>query len=393
MIDLQEIGSPIDLITLKNHLVKMEKLTEVGGVGYIASLTDGVPRLENVDSWAKIIKEASTLRRLTQVASSIGQWAQDATDPAIEVLDRAEAAIFAISNEQSRAGLIPIAQNLRSAFEEIEKLHENHGQITGVPSGLIDLDNLTNGFQKGDICILAARPSMGKTAFALNVGRFAAEATGEPVAIFSLEMSEKQLLQRMIYSEAQIDSRMVLRGQLRDSDWKKLAVAKGDLNKLPIHIDDTSFLTPLELRAKCRRLKSDKGLGLVIVDYLQLMGSGVKKENANQDVSFISRSLKGLAKELDVPVICLSQLSRGPERREDHRPQLQDLRDSGAIEQDADVVMFLYRECVYKPTDENQNIAEMIVAKQRNGPTDVVRMRFDRQFTKFQNLSLGGFNG
>lgn len=393
MIDLTEIGSPIDLITLKNHLLKLEKLSEVGGVYYLSGLVEGIPRLENVDSWAKIVKEASTLRRLAQVASSIGQWAQDGKETAAEILDRAEASIFEISNAQVKSGLVPISQNLKASFKEIERLHESHGNITGVPSGLCDLDSLTNGFQPGDLCILAARPSMGKTAFALNAGRFAAEATNKPVAIFSLEMSEKQLIQRMIYSEAEIDSRMVLRGQLRDKDWKRLLTAQSDLNKLPLFIDDTSFLTPLELRAKCRRIKADKGLGLVIIDYLQLMGAGVNKENANQEVSFISRSMKGLAKELDVPVICLSQLSRGPDKREDHRPQLADLRDSGAIEQDADVVMFLYRDCVYHPEDENRNLAEMIVAKQRNGPTDTVRLRFSREFTKFQNLGVEGFNG
>lgn len=391
MCALAEESKPIDLVTLKNELVRRECLTDVGGIGYISGLVEGVPRLENVETWANIVKEASTLRRLAQVASSIGQWATEGSEPPDEILDRAESAIFAISESRTRNGLVAVSDGIKEAMHDIEQLHENKGNINGVPSGLCDLDSLTNGFQNGDLIILAARPAMGKTAFAMNAARFAAEATEKPVAIFSLEMSKRQLIQRLIYSEARIDKRDVQRGRLEDRDWNRLAVAHGDISKLPIFIDDTSFLTPLELRAKCRRIKSERGLGLVVVDYLQLMGSGVRKENANQDISFISRSLKGLAKEIDAPVLCLSQLSRGTERREDHRPQLSDLRDSGAIEQDCDVCMFLYRECVYRPTEENRNLAEMIIAKQRNGPTDIVRMRFLREYTKFENYGVDQF--
>ena len=397
MATLAEKSEPIDLVTLKNELTRTQSLDGAGGVAYLAGLVEGVPRLENVLPWSRIIREASVLRNLIHASARIAQEATDAQDSADSILDRAEQAIFAIAERKIRAGLVPVKDFIKTTFEQIEKLSQSKDAITGVPTGFIDLDRLTSGFQKGDLLILAARPAMGKTSFALNIARTAAQATAEPVAIFSLEMSKEQLVKRLIFAEARIESGLVTRGQLRDSDWAKLTTAWADLHKLPLFIDDASFLTPLELRAKCRRLKAEHGLGLVVVDYLQLMGSGGRVENRQQEISSISRSLKGLAKELEVPVLALSQLSRAPEARTDRRPQLSDLRESGAIEQDADVVMFIYRDSVYKPTEENRGSAELIIAKQRNGPTDTVNLVFLREFTRFENRApedySSGFGG
>ena len=385
MATLAEKSEPIDLVTLKNELSRTQSLDAAGGVAYLAGLVEGVPRLENVLTWSRIIREASVLRNLIHASARIAQEATSAEDSADAILDRAEQAIFAIAERKIRAGLVPVKDFIKTTFESIEKLSQSKDAITGVPTGFIDLDRMTSGFQKGDLIILAARPAMGKTSFALNIARTAAQTTAEPVAIFSLEMSKEQLVKRLIFAEARIESGLVTRGQLRDSDWGKLTTAWADLHKLPLFIDDASFLTPLELRAKCRRLKSEHGLGLIVVDYLQLMGSGGRVENRQQEISSISRSLKGLAKELEVPVLALSQLSRAPEARTDRRPQLSDLRESGAIEQDADVVMFIYRDHVYKPTEENRGSAELIIAKQRNGPTDTVNLVFLREFTRFEN--------
>ncbi len=394
---LAEKSEPIDLVTLKNELTRSQSLEAAGGVAYLAGLVEGVPRLENVLPWSRIIREASVLRNLIHASSRIAQEATLAQDTADAILDRAEQAIFAIAERKIRAGLVPVRDFIKTTFEAIEKLALSKDTITGVPTGFVDLDRLTSGFQKSDLIILAARPSMGKTSFALNIARTAAQATAEPVAIFSLEMSKEQLVKRLIFAEARIESGLVTRGQLRDADWGKLTTAWADLHKLPLFIDDASFLTPLELRAKCRRLKAEHGLGLVVVDYLQLMGSGGRVENRQQEISSISRSLKGLAKELEVPVLALSQLSRAPEARTDRRPQLSDLRESGAIEQDADVVMFIYRESVYKPSEENRGAAELIIAKQRNGPTDTVNLVFLREFTRFENRApedyASGFGG
>lgn len=389
MLKISERSEPIDLVTLKNQLAKTGKLDECGGVVYIASLTDGMPGVTNLDAWTEIIHNASVLRKLATVGAQIAQEASKSSDPPEIVLDRAESLIFAISDGSAKNGLSPISSDIKEAFKEIEESHEHSGRIIGVPSGLSDLDRITNGFQKSDLVIVAARPAMGKTSFCLNIASHAATVHKKPVAVFSLEMSRKQLIQRMIYSDARIDSQMVHRGQLKDKDWKALTRSWNNLHKLPIYIDDTSSLTPIELRAKCRRIKSEHGLGLVVIDYLQLLSAGVRRENANQDISFISRSLKGLAKELDVPVICLSQLSRKAEERVDHKPQLSDLRDSGAIEQDADMVLFLYRDSMYKPLDENRNDADIIVSKNRKGPTGNVKVRFFPEYTTFENATYG----
>ena len=397
MAALAEKSEPIDLVTLKNELSRTQSLETAGGVAYLAGLVEGVPRLENVLPWSRIIREASVLRNLIHASARIAQEATDAQDTADAILDRAEQAIFAIAERKIRAGLVPVKDFIKTTFEAIEKQALSKDAITGVPTGFIDLDRLTSGFQKSELIILAARPAMGKTSLGLNIARTAAQATAEPVAIFSLEMSKEQLVKRLIFAEARIESGLVTRGPLRDSDWGKLTTAWADLHKLPLFIDDASFLTPLELRAKCRRLKAEHGLGLIVVDYLQLMGSGSRAENRQQEISSISRSLKGLAKELEVPVLALLQLSRAPEARTDRRPQLSDLRESGAIEQDADVVMFIYRDSVYKPTEENRGKAELIIAKQRNGPTDTVNLVFLREFTRFENRApedyTSGFGG
>lgn len=389
MAALSERSEPMDLVTLKNELGRTQSLEAAGGVAYIAGLVEGVPRLENVLAWSRLIREAAVLRSLIQSATRIAQEASAAEDSADAILDRAEQAIFSIAERKIRAGLVPVKDFIKETFEQIEKLSGKGDTVTGVPTGFTDLDRLTSGFQAGDLLILAARPAMGKTSFALNIAKTAAQKTAEPVAIFSLEMAKEQLAKRLIFSEARIDASLLSRGKLKEDDWLRLATAWTELQKLPLFIDDTSFLTPLELRAKCRRLKAEHGLGMVVVDYLQLMGSGARAENRQQEISAISRSMKGLAKELSVPVLALSQLSRAPEARTDRRPQLSDLRESGAIEQDADVVMFIYREEVYKPTEENRGLADVIIAKQRNGPTDTVNLTFLREFTRFENSAIG----
>jgi replicative DNA helicase len=389
MTALSERSEPIDLVTVKNELQRAQSLEAAGGVAYIASLVEGVPRLENVLAWSRIIREAAVLRALIASATRIAQEATEAEDSADDILDRAEQAIFAIAERKIRAGLVPVRDFIQVTFEQIEKLSGSGDTVTGVPTGFTDLDRLTSGFQPGDLVILAARPAMGKTSFALNIAKTAAQKTAEPIAIFSLEMSKEQLAKRLIFAEARIDASLLTRGKLREDDWLRLATSWTEIHKLPLFIDDASLLTPLELRAKCRRLKAEHGLGMVVVDYLQLMTSGVRAENRQQEISTISRSMKGLAKELSVPVLALSQLSRAPEARTDRRPQLSDLRESGAIEQDADVVMFIYREEVYKPTEENRGLADIIIAKQRNGPTDTVPLTFIREYTRFENSAIG----
>jgi replicative DNA helicase len=386
---LSEKSEPIDLVTVKNELSRTNNLDAVGGVAYLAGLVEGVPRLENVDAWARLIKESYTRRMLMRAAQKINEDAASCPDSAEVVLDRAEHEIFQIADGSVRAGLAPLSDFLKNTFEQIERQSVAQGAVTGLDTGFVDLNRLTGGFQPGELIILAARPAMGKTSFALNMARHVAEQA--PVAIFSLEMSKEQLTKRLIFSEARVDSSRVHRGQLTEMDWSMLTSAWASLNKLPIMIDDSAMITPLEIRAKCRRMKAAHGLGLVVLDYLQLMTGGGKAENRQQEVSAISRGMKILAKELDVPVLALSQLSRKPEERTDKRPQLSDLRESGSIEQDADVVMFLYRESVYNKTEENRGTAELIISKQRNGPTDVVPLTFLGELTRFENAVIDHF--
>ena len=387
MIQLSERGNAIDFITLKEELSKSGELDEVGGPAYVASLVDGLPHATNVEHYARIVREKSTLRNLIFSANKILATAYEAELEPNLILDEAEQSIFAIAEDRVRAGFVSMRQLAHASFETIERAHEKKQLITGVPSGFTDLDELTAGFQGGDLVIIAARPSVGKTALALNIAQHVGTKTGRTVGIFSLEMSKEQLFLRMLTSEAHIDSHRLRTGFLVESDWGRLSHALGTLSEAKVFIDDTPGIGVLEMRAKSRRLMAEQGLDMLIVDYIQLMQGRGRFENRTLELASISRSLKVLAKELSVPVVILSQLSRAPEARSDHRPMLSDLRESGALEQDADVVMLLFRPDQYpdvKPEDEN--IAEVNVAKQRNGPTGLVRLAFLKSETRFGNL-------
>jgi len=378
----------IDHVTLRDDLLRRGELDAAGGELYIAELVDAVPTTANLEAHAAIVREKAILRHLIEAGTQIVSQAYDARQPAGELLDAAESRIFQIAQQRKAEGFARLKEMLWPTMERIEKLHQEGKTITGVPSGFVDLDDMTSGFQRSDLVIVAARPSMGKTAFCLNVAAHAAE-THSGVAVFSLEMSKESLVQRLLCAEARVDSQRVRRGTLSDSDFTMLARAAGVLSSCPIWIDDTPALTLLEMRAKARRLRIENDIGLIVVDYLQLMRSPQYSENRVQEISDISRSLKALAKELEVPVIALSQLSRASEQRGGERkPILSDLRDSGAIEQDADVVLFIHRSEMYEgPVDKDGNSlegkAELIVAKHRNGPTGVIDLHFYKQFTRF----------
>jgi len=387
MAALSERSHPIDLVTLKDELVRESALEAVGGAAYLGSLIDGVPRITNVDQWARIIKEKAVLRNLIHAGNRIVQTAYEAEEDAALILDRAEKSIFDIAEKRIRQGFVGIREIVKESFRTIDQLSQSKDLVTGLPTGFVDLDEKTSGLQKGDLIIVAARPAMGKTSFCLNVAQNASLRSGETIGLFSLEMSKEQLVLRMLCADARVDAHRLRTGKLQEKDWARLAKAYADLSNSRIYIDDSAMVTPLEMRAKCRRLKAEHGLGLIIVDYLQLVTGSGRIENRQQEISSISRSLKGLAKELAVPVIALSQLSRAPEARTDKRPQLSDLRESGAIEQDADIVMFIYREEEYKQTDENRGIAELIIGKQRNGPTGTVKLAFIKEFTRFENIA------
>ncbi|MGB7218420.1 MAG: replicative DNA helicase [Vicinamibacterales bacterium] len=392
MVALVERGDPIDLVTLKEELGRSSELDQVGGPAYIAALVDGVPRSTNVEHYARIIKEKSTLRHLIYSANKIVSEAYGAEEEADVILDSAERAIFEIADDKIREGFVSIAHLAQSSLETIEKLHARKELITGVPTGFIELDEMTSGLQASDLVIIAARPSMGKTSLVLNIAQHVGTKTGMTVGVFSLEMSKEQLFLRMLTAEARIDAHRLRGGFLGERDWGRLSTAIGTLSETKIFIDDTPSIGVLEMRAKCRRLAAEHGLHLVIVDYIQLMQGRGRFENRTLELGAISRSLKGLAKELRVPVVVLSQLSRAPESRSDHRPQLSDLRESGALEQDADVVVFIYREDLYADKSqpaENQGVAELIIGKQRNGPTGVVKLAFIREYTRFENLARG----
>jgi replicative DNA helicase len=387
MAALAERSQPIDLVTLKDELIKASALEGVGGAAYLASLLDGVPRITNVEHWSRIIKEKAVLRNLIHASTRIVQECYEAEDDPALLLDRAEKAIFDIAEHRIRQGFVAIREIVKDSFRTIDQLSQSKELVTGIPTGFVDIDQMTSGLHKSDLIIVAARPAMGKTSFCLNVAQQAAIKTGETVGVFSLEMSKEQLVIRMLCSDARVDSHRLRTGNLQEKDWARLAKAYADLSSSRIFIDDSATLTPLEMRAKCRRLKAEHGLGLVMVDYLQLMSGSSRFENRQQEIASISRSLKGLAKELDVPVLALSQLSRAPEGRADKRPELSDLRESGGLEQDADIVMFIYREEEYKPTtDENMGIAEILIKKQRNGPTGAVKLAFQKAYTRFENL-------
>ena len=388
-----ERGQVLDVITVSEELKKAGELDDVGGLEYLASLLDAVPTAANIEYHARIVREKALLRRLIGAAQTI---IRDVYEPGVRdvesILDEAEQRVFRVAESHDREGFVWIKEILWPTFERIEKLQESGGGITGVPTGFSDLDRMTTGLQPGDLTIVAARPSMGKTAWVLNVAQTAAIEHNVPVAIFSLEMSKEQLVQRFLCSEGRVDAQKLRRGNLSPDEYQRLAVAAGHLNTAPLWIDDTPGATVLEMRAKARRLKSETDLGMVIIDYMQLMSGPKGAESRVQEVSAISRGLKALARELEVPVISLSQLSRAPEQRADHRPQLSDLRESGSIEQDADLVMFLYRpEYYFGPSDPEGNSiegkTELIVSKQRNGPTGTVDLYFHKAYTRFDSVA------
>jgi replicative DNA helicase len=394
MVNLSERGDAIDLVTLKEELARAGELEEVGGPAYVASLADGVPRSANVEHYAKIVKEKATLRNLIHSANKILANAYQAEDDADLILDDAEKAIFEIAEDRVRAGFTPLRDLVQSSFATIEKLQQHKGAVTGVPTGFVDLDEMTSGLQPSDLVLVAARPSMGKTSFVLNIAQHIGTQTDMTVGFFSLEMSKEQLFMRMLTGEARIDAHRFRSGYLNEKDYGRLSHALGTLAEARVFIDDTASIGVLEMRAKARRLQAEHGLHLLIVDYIQLMSGRGRFESRQAELASISRSMKGLAKELHVPIIALSQLSRAPETRSDHRPQLSDLRESGALEQDADVVMFIYRDERYRDAEGNQNtdeegVAEIIIGKQRNGPIGTVKLAFIKEHTRFENLAAG----
>ncbi|MFW6201563.1 MAG: replicative DNA helicase [Gemmatimonadota bacterium] len=394
MARLFQRGEVIDPVTVSEELKKTDELDAIGGMSYLADVIDSVPTAANIEYHARIVRERALLRRLIEASSQIIGDAYEIGEKTVEqILDEAEQRIFQVAQTHEREGFVWIKKVLYPTFERIEQLQAAQGGITGVPTGFSDLDEKTGGFQKGDLVILAARPSMGKTALAVGMGLHAAISHQTPVALFSLEMSKEQLVQRMLCTEALVDLGRLLRGRLSDDDYVRLAQAAGHLNTAPVWIDDSGVLNVLEMRAKARRLKADQpDLGLIMVDYLQLMQASGKEENRQQEVSEISRGLKALAKELNVPIIALSQLSRAPEQRTDHRPQLSDLRESGSLEQDADLVMFLYRPEYYLTPLEAEEKgligrAELIIGKQRNGPTGSIDLFFRKECARFESFT------
>lgn len=377
----------VDLITLLEFLKSTDKLDNAGGVSYITEISSAVTTTANVSSYIKIVEQKAILRRLIRASTKIIEDSYNKQSEVENVVESAEKKIFEIAENRTSTDVEPLNQVLERGFLEIERIFNNKGEITGVGSGIKDLDAKTSGFQKGDMVLIAARPSMGKTTFALNIAENAAIKEGKSVVIFSLEMSKEQLAYKLLCSEANIDMLKLRTGALEDNDWQNIARAAGPLSKAKIYIDDTAGVSVMEMRSKCRRLKIEHGIDLILIDYLQLM-SGSNNESRQQEVSEISRSIKALAKEMECPVIALSQLSRAPEQRADHRPMLSDLRESGSIEQDADVVMFLYRDEYYNKETEDKNVCECIIAKQRNGPVGTVSMSFMGALSKFADLDI-----
>ena len=379
-------NEPADMITLSDFLKKNGQLEAVGGYTYLGRLTSGAGAVSNTEAYANIIKEKSTLRALIRAGSDIVEDSYRDDDDVGAIIEKAEKSIFDITQDNQRNGLMNMGEVMVTTFDVMQKRSENKGGLTGLTTGFIDLDRKTSGMQKADLVLLAARPSMGKTALMVNIATNSALKAGATVAMFSLEMSRNQLSQRILSSLSHVDLMKIISGDLTTEEWSKVIETMTYMNEMAIYIDDTAGITPLEVKAKCRRLKAEKGLDLVVIDYLQLMEVGGRAESRQQEISAISRQLKGIAKELDVPVIALSQLSRAPEMRADHRPILSDLRESGAIEQDADIVMFLYRDEYYNPDTEKQGLGELIIAKHRNGPTGTVELLFKGEYTKFVNL-------
>ena len=387
ILNLYNRAEPIDIITVKSELESMGKFEQVGGLEYLAELPEKVPTTANAMKYIKIVEEKSTLRRLIKTANEIIELGYSPTEDVEDIMEGAEKKIFNIMQEKNQKGYAPIKDVLVESFTKLEELYNRKQHITGVPSGFTELDYRTAGFHGSELILIAARPAMGKTAFALNIATNAAVKANVPVAVFSLEMSKEQLVNRILCSESMVDSNKVRTGKLDEEDWTKLAEAIGPLSEAGVYIDDTPGISVMEIRTKCRKLKMEKNIGLVVIDYLQLIsGSNKRNGSREQEISEISRSLKVLAKELNVPVIALSQLSRAVEQRDDHRPMLSDLRESGAIEQDADIVMFLYRDDYYNKESAEKDIAEVIIAKQRGGSTGTVKLYWMGNYTKFVNI-------
>lgn len=389
MLNLSDQGKAIDLVTVTEELSAKKELEDIGGLSYITELANAVPTAANIAHYAKIVEEKAILRRLIRVASKIADDGYTREDEVEVLLAEAEKKMLEVSNRKNAGDFKHVKDVLVQTFDNIEQLQSRDGDVTGIPTGFRDLDKMTAGFQRNDLIIVAARPSVGKTAFALNVAQSVAVKARENVAIFSLEMGADQLVMRMLCAEGNIDAQRLRTGALETEDWSKLTMAMGSLSNSGIYIDDSPGVRMTDIRAKCRRLAKESGLGMILIDYLQLiLGSGKPGENRQQEVSEISRSLKGLARELKVPVIALSQLSRGVEQRQDKRPMMSDLRESGSIEQDADIVAFLYRDDYYDKESESKDIIEIIIAKQRNGPTGTVSLAFRKEYNKFLNLEF-----
>lgn len=389
MSEIYGMGKHIDMITLQEQLKLRASLERVGNISYIATLIDNVPTTTNIENYVKIVEEKATLRKLIKTANKILKLGYEQTEEVDTVIEQTEKEVFDVLQNRNSKGYSSIKEVLVNSFDIIESRYQNKSKISGIESGFIDLDTKTSGLNPADLIILAARPAMGKSAFALNIANFVAMHMKTPVIIFNLEMSKEQLVNRILASESEVDSMKLRNADLTSDDWLKLGAASGKLSEIPLYIDDTPGMTSTELRAKCRKAKLEKNIGLIIIDYLQLMESKTKSPSRQQEISEISRSLKILAKELNVPVIALSQLSRATESRTDHRPMLSDLRESGAIEQDADIVMFIHREDYYDKETEKKNVAEIIIAKNRNGDTGTIELAWLGQYTKFANLYRG----
>ncbi len=383
---LNNRNEPVDLITLSEELKRRDTLESIGGITYLANLSSSIATTANTKYYCDIVEEKSILRRLIGSSNEIMGLAYDNSESVNVIIEKAEKNIFDITQGAHRRGFFPINEVLLTSFAQIEERAANKGQLTGITTGYADLDLKLSGLQKSDLVLLAARPSMGKTALGVNIATNASLKDNAKVALFSLEMSKEQLVQRIISSTAHVDLQKIISGNLVDDEWIQIVNAMAPLSKMDIYIDDTAGISMMEMKAKCRRLKIEKGLDMIVVDYLQLMQMDGRAENRQQEISAISRGLKGLAKEMECPVLAISQLSRAPELRSDHRPILSDLRESGAIEQDADVVMFLYRDEYYDKESEKKSIAELIIAKHRNGPTGQIELVFKQEYTKFLNM-------
>lgn len=385
VVAVHERRDPIDFLTLTTELEHQDRLATVGGDAYISQLITAVPSAISVESYGRLVEQAAVRRRLLDAAGDIARFAYDEKLPVDQVVDYSEKALFGVSQKRSTRDLKPIQEIVPSYYDHIESLYAHRGELMGVPSGFGDLDRVLGGFQRSDLLILAARPGVGKTSLMLTFALRAAEKR-KVVAFFNLEMSAEQLVQRLVSQVSGIDAQRLRLGQLKEEEWPAFSEAIGHLSELPIYIDDTPSISVLQLRTKCRRLSSERGLDIIFVDYLQLMDSDVRSDNRVQEVSYISRSLKGLAREIDVPLMTASQLSRAVEQRQDKHPVLSDLRESGSLEQDADIVMFIYREEMYKEDTENPNIADIMISKHRSGPTGVVQLYFNKRLTQFADV-------